>query len=137
MRNTVHYLISLSYTSNALKRAQLLLNMKHGLARLDNVWGIGGGQRPVMFLVNKASEEVSCVYVCLCVCVCAHVCVCYVHMCLCVFIVYMCVCVFVCIFYSLSHFLIMRFFFAIMLSQMIVLLKEYLSSRDKQEVINP
>ena len=34
-------------------RAKLLLSMKHGLARLDNVWGVGGGQRPVMYLVNK------------------------------------------------------------------------------------
>ena len=40
----------------ALKRAQLLLSMKHGMARLDNVWGIGGGQRPVMFLVSKVSH---------------------------------------------------------------------------------
>ena len=38
---------------DALKRAKMLLSMKHGLARLDNVWGIGGGQRPVMYLVNK------------------------------------------------------------------------------------
>ena len=37
----------------ALKRAKLLLSMKHGLARLDNVWGVGGGQRPVMYLINK------------------------------------------------------------------------------------
>lgn len=37
----------------ALKRAQLLLSIKHGMARLDNVWGVGGGQRPVMFLISK------------------------------------------------------------------------------------
>ena len=37
----------------ALKRAQLLLSIKHGIARLDNVWGVGGGQRPVMFLISK------------------------------------------------------------------------------------
>ena len=37
----------------ALKRAKLLLSMKHGLARLDNVWGVGGGQRPVVYLTNK------------------------------------------------------------------------------------
>lgn len=37
----------------AVKRAQLLINMKYGIARLDNVWGVGGGQRPVMFLINK------------------------------------------------------------------------------------
>ena len=27
--------------------------MKHGIARLDNVWGVGGGQRPVMFIIGK------------------------------------------------------------------------------------
>ena len=36
-----------------MKRAKLLLSMKHGLARLDNVWGVGGGQRPVLYLINK------------------------------------------------------------------------------------
>ena len=37
----------------ALKRAALLLNMKHGIARLDTIWGMGGGQRPVVFLVKQ------------------------------------------------------------------------------------
>lgn len=37
----------------AVKRARLLLSMKHSIARLDNVWGVGGGQRPVMFLISK------------------------------------------------------------------------------------
>ena len=27
----------------ALQKADTLLSMKHGLVRLDNVWGIGGG----------------------------------------------------------------------------------------------
>lgn len=27
--------------------------MKHGLVRLDNVWGMGGGMRPVKYLVKK------------------------------------------------------------------------------------
>ena len=49
--------LSLSLSSAALKRAQLLLTMKHGIARLDNVWGIGGGQRPVMFIISKVSNE--------------------------------------------------------------------------------
>ena len=31
----------------------MLIHMKHGMARLDNVWGVGGGQRPVMFLISK------------------------------------------------------------------------------------
>ena len=47
-----NYIYIFSYRE-ALKRAKLLLSMKHGLARLDNVWGVGGGQRPVMYLINK------------------------------------------------------------------------------------
>ena len=31
----------------------MLLSMKHGLVRLDNVWGVGGGIRPVKYLVKK------------------------------------------------------------------------------------
>ena len=27
--------------------------MKHGMVRLDNVWGVGGGVRPVKYLVKK------------------------------------------------------------------------------------
>ena len=38
---------------NALCRADTLLSMKHGLVRLDNVWGVGGGIRPVKYLVKK------------------------------------------------------------------------------------
>merc|ERR1711936_985186 len=37
----------------ALQKADTLLSMKHGLVRLDNVWGIGGGVRPVKYLVKK------------------------------------------------------------------------------------
>jgi len=37
----------------ALSRADMLLNMKHGLVRLDNVWGVGGGIRPVKYLIKK------------------------------------------------------------------------------------
>ena len=37
----------------ALCRADTLLNMKHGLVRLDNVWGVGGGIRPVKYLVSS------------------------------------------------------------------------------------
>ena len=36
----------------ALCRADTLLNMKHGLVRLANVWGVGGGIRPVEYLVS-------------------------------------------------------------------------------------
>ncbi|KAL1122659.1 hypothetical protein AAG570_002986 [Ranatra chinensis] len=37
----------------ALTRADVLLSMKHGLVRLDNVWGVGGGLRPVKSLVRQ------------------------------------------------------------------------------------
>ncbi|CAG0897625.1 unnamed protein product [Darwinula stevensoni] len=37
----------------ALARADTLLSMKHGLVRLDNVWGVGGGLRPVNALVRQ------------------------------------------------------------------------------------
>lgn len=37
----------------ALNRADTLLSMKHGLVRLDNVWGVGGGLRPVKYLIRQ------------------------------------------------------------------------------------
>ena len=37
----------------AIKRANTLLSMKHGMVRLDNVWGTGGGIRPVKYLTKK------------------------------------------------------------------------------------
>lgn len=36
-----------------LARSDSLLSMRHGLVRLDNVWGVGGGTRPVKYLVKK------------------------------------------------------------------------------------
>eukprot|EP00128_Syssomonas_multiformis_P004224 Colp12_sorted_trinity150504_noHs@12401 len=38
---------------SVLNSANVLLKMKHGLVRLDNVWGVGGGNRPVKLLVKK------------------------------------------------------------------------------------
>ncbi|KAJ8335798.1 hypothetical protein SKAU_G00391400 [Synaphobranchus kaupii] len=37
----------------ALDRAAVLLSMKKEIVRLDNVWGVGGGQRPVKHLVKE------------------------------------------------------------------------------------
>jgi programmed cell death protein 4 len=31
----------------------MLLNMKHGMVRLDNVWGVGGSIKPVKYLVSS------------------------------------------------------------------------------------
>lgn len=39
--------------SQALIKANNLLNIKHGLTRLDNVWGVGGSLRPVQYLVRQ------------------------------------------------------------------------------------
>lgn len=38
---------------SAIDHANTLLNMEHGLVRLDSVWGLGGGMRPVKYLVKK------------------------------------------------------------------------------------
>uniref|UniRef100_A0A8C2XSW0 Programmed cell death protein 4 n=1 Tax=Cyclopterus lumpus TaxID=8103 RepID=A0A8C2XSW0_CYCLU len=37
----------------ALDRAEVLLTMKREMVRLDNVWGVGGGLRPVKHLVKE------------------------------------------------------------------------------------
>ncbi|KAI1883591.1 hypothetical protein AGOR_G00233150 [Albula goreensis] len=37
----------------ALDRASVLLSMKKEMVRLDNVWGVGGGQRPVKHLIKE------------------------------------------------------------------------------------
>lgn len=37
----------------ALDRASVLLSMKKEIVRLDNVWGVGGGQRPVKHLIKE------------------------------------------------------------------------------------
>lgn len=39
----------------ALDRAAVLLSMKREMVRLDNVWGVGGGQRPVKHLIKEVS----------------------------------------------------------------------------------
>ncbi|XP_031560209.1 programmed cell death protein 4-like [Actinia tenebrosa] len=37
----------------ALDEANVFLRMKHGMVRLDSVWGIGGGRHPVKYLIKK------------------------------------------------------------------------------------
>ena len=39
--------------SQALDRADQLMNMKGGMMRLDTVWGVGGARRPVRTLVKQ------------------------------------------------------------------------------------
>lgn len=41
------------FCRQAICRADTLLSLKHGLVRLDNVWGMGGGLRPVKYLVRQ------------------------------------------------------------------------------------
>ena len=37
----------------AYKRAEVLVTMKHGIARLDSIWGVGGGRWPVKALTKQ------------------------------------------------------------------------------------
>ncbi|ESO11158.1 hypothetical protein HELRODRAFT_91647 [Helobdella robusta] len=41
------------YFKEALDKANVLITMKQGMAHLDNIWGVGGGNRPVKYLTNK------------------------------------------------------------------------------------
>ena len=41
--------------STAIDKADVLLSMKHGIVRLDDVWGVCGGNRPVKYLVKRVS----------------------------------------------------------------------------------
>lgn len=45
--------VETDHAKASLRRADNLLSMKHGLVRLDNVWGVGGGIRPVKYLIKK------------------------------------------------------------------------------------
>ncbi|KAK3706242.1 hypothetical protein QZH41_008629 [Actinostola sp. cb2023] len=42
-----------SFQRKCLEEARVLLKMKHGMVRLDNVWGVGGGRLPVKCLIKK------------------------------------------------------------------------------------
>ncbi|CAG9574187.1 unnamed protein product [Danaus chrysippus] len=42
-----------SSARQAINRAETLLSMKQGLVRLDNIWGVGGGIRPVKSLIRQ------------------------------------------------------------------------------------
>ncbi len=39
--------------ASSLLHGDTLLSMKHGMVRLDNVWGVGGGIRPVKYLIKQ------------------------------------------------------------------------------------
>lgn len=53
----------------ALDRASVLLSMKTKIMRLDNVWGVGGGQRPVKHLIKEVRRSLHqhCCTKCLCI----------------------------------------------------------------------
>lgn len=40
----------------ALDRAAILLRIKRDVNQLDNVWGVGGGQRPVKHLIKEVKS---------------------------------------------------------------------------------
>jgi len=44
---------SAQHAETALEKADVLLNMKHGIVRLDNIWGAASTLRPVKFLIKK------------------------------------------------------------------------------------
>lgn len=51
---TNNWYFSLTFSiRKCLEEARLLLKMKHGMCRLDRVWGVGGGRLPVKCLVKK------------------------------------------------------------------------------------
>lgn len=45
--------VNSEFVKTALEKAEVLLSMNHGMAHLDNIWGVGGGNRPVKYLTNK------------------------------------------------------------------------------------
>ncbi|XP_030046755.1 programmed cell death protein 4 [Microcaecilia unicolor] len=45
--------VDCEYARAALDRAAVLLSIKREIIRLDNVWGVGGGQRPVKHLIKE------------------------------------------------------------------------------------
>jgi len=45
--------VECSHARLAVDHADVLLSMKHGLVRLDNVWGVSGGMRPVKYLIKQ------------------------------------------------------------------------------------
>src|SRR6218665_639026 len=47
--------VTVCYRS-AVEKADILLSMNHGIAHLDSIWGVGGGNRPVKSLTNKVSQ---------------------------------------------------------------------------------
>ena len=48
------------YCRKAVEKANTLLKIKHGIVRLDNVWGVGGGLRPVKVLTKKVIHTIDC-----------------------------------------------------------------------------
>lgn len=46
--------VETEHTKGALEKAEVLVSaLHHGLAKMDNVWGTGGGTIPVKYLTNK------------------------------------------------------------------------------------
>ncbi|XP_041369955.1 LOW QUALITY PROTEIN: programmed cell death protein 4-like [Gigantopelta aegis] len=45
--------VDCKHQQEALDKADVLLSQKHGIVRLDNIWGTGGGIRPVKYLIKQ------------------------------------------------------------------------------------
>jgi len=45
--------VECSHARLAIEHADVLLSMKHGLVKLDSVWGVSGGMRPVKYLIKQ------------------------------------------------------------------------------------
>ncbi|KAG8231239.1 hypothetical protein J437_LFUL005913 [Ladona fulva] len=53
--NSYREKVECEHARKALTRADHLLFLDHGMIRLDNVWGVGGGLRPVKSLIRQMS----------------------------------------------------------------------------------
>lgn len=57
VKNKITFWLCGFYFRVALDRAAVLLTMKRKMVRLDNVWGVGGGLRPVKHLVKEVRQK--------------------------------------------------------------------------------
>ena len=55
-----------SFHRVAIAKADNLLNQKHGIVRLDNIWGTGGGIRPVKSLIKRVMNPNIIIFLYLC-----------------------------------------------------------------------
>ncbi len=54
-----HFRIILHWYSEALKRAKILVGIRHSTAKLENIWGTSGGLQPLMQLIDKVGTNLT------------------------------------------------------------------------------